>query len=91
MFEKQKKEKMNSCFGNKNTTVTEKDIISILKPTGNYSLDKQRAEEYADAVKMDSANRKMAVVMATQGPAKAAKQMMEDCGGDYFVMRSKYG
>lgn len=84
---------MNSCFGNKNTTVTEKLAFSIstLKPTGNYSLDKQRAEEYADAVKMDHNNKKMAIVMATQGPAEAAKQMMEDCGGDYFAMRSKYG
>ena len=40
---------------------------------------------------MDDANKAMAVVMATKGPGAAAKAMMDDCGGDYFLMRSRYG
>ena len=63
----------------------------IFTPTGDIATDKARGEAYAKAVGMDSANTKMAVVMATQGPKAAAKAMMKDCGGDYFAMRAKYG
>ena len=40
---------------------------------------------------MNEANTKMTVIMATQGPAAAAKAMMEDCGNDYSAMRARYG
>ena len=85
-----------SCFGKQNTTVKEpmeklSFAINSLTPTGNYNQDKQRAEEYAALVGMNPANKKMAVVMATEGPQAAAKAMIEDCGNDYFAMRMKYG
>ena len=60
-------------------------------PTGDFNADKQRGENYAKAVGMNEANTKMTVIMATQGPAAAAKAMMEDCGNDYSAMRGRYG
>lgn len=40
---------------------------------------------------MDAANKKMLDIMLKQSPAEGAKQMIEDCGGDYAAMRAKYG
>jgi hypothetical protein len=42
-------------------------------------------------MKMDEANRKMAVVAATKGFPAAAKAMMDESGGDYSAMRARYG
>ena len=68
------------------------DVIkTTFTPTGNAEADKTRGENYANAVGMDDANKAMAVVMATKGPGAAAKALMDDCGGDYFLMRSRYG
>ena len=71
-------------------------VTSTLTPTGNVEDDTKRAETYAEAVGMDSANTKMAVVMATQGMDAAGKAMIgeftsEDGKFDYFAMRARYG
>ena len=71
-------------------------VTSTLTPTGDIKADTSRAEIYAKTVGMDSANTKMAVVMATQGPDAAAKEMIkeftsEDGRFDYFAMRGRYG
>ena len=66
-------------------------IKKTFEPSGNFQADKARAEAYAKAVRMDQANTKMAVIMATQGPDAAAKAMIEDSGGDYAAMRMRYG
>ena len=74
--------------------VTEALLDTIQKtftPTGDFNADKIRGENYAKAVGMNEANTKMTVIMATQGPAAAAKAMMEDCGNDYSAMRARYG
>ena len=68
-----------------------KNIKTILTPTGDFEADKKRADDYAKTVGMDKANADMMVVMATEGPAAAAKAMMESCGNDYSAMRSRYG
>ena len=68
-----------------------KHIKTIVTPTGDFEKDKERAEDYAKTVGMDKANADMMVVMATEGPAAAAKAMMESCGNDYSLMRSRYG
>ena len=72
-----------------------KETINTVKttftPTGDFNADKIRGENYAKAVGMNEANTKMTVIMATQGPAAAAKAMMEDCGNDYSAMRARYG
>ena len=68
-----------------------KNIKTILTPTGDFEKDKERADDYAKTVGMDKANADMMVVMATEGPAAAAKAMMESCGNDYSLMRSRYG
>jgi len=66
--------------------------ISILsKPTGNYEADKKRATDYAKGVGMDSANTKIAIIMATEGPQEAAKIMIQESNGDYGLMRRTYG
>ena len=54
------------------------------------------AEKYAKAVGMDSANTKMAVVMATQGHDAAGKAMINEFTSkngtfDYAAMRARYG
>ena len=72
------------------------EIINTLTPTGNIEADTKRAEKYAVEVGMDSANTKMAVVMATQGMDAAGKAMVgeftsEDGKFDYFAMRARYG
>ena len=75
-------------------------IVNIVKttftPTGNYDEDKDRAETYAKAYKMDAANAKMAVVAATQGFDVAAKEMVKEFTNDegvldYAAMRARYG
>ena len=71
-------------------------LSSALTPTGNVSVDTLRAEKYAKAVGMNSANTKMAVVMATQGHDAAGKAMIneftsEDGTFDYCAMRARYG
>ena len=66
-------------------------IKTTFTPTGNFEADKTRGEDFAKAVGMDEANKAMAVVMATKGLDAAAKAMMDDCGGDYCLMRSRYG
>lgn len=74
--------------------VTEALLDTIQKtftPTGDFNADKIRGENYAKAVGMNEANTKMTVIMATQGPAAAAKAMMEESGGDYSAMRARYG
>jgi hypothetical protein len=63
----------------------------IFTPTGDIATDKASGEAYAKAVGMDSANTKMAVIASTQGMDAAAKAMMDESGGDYFLMRSRYG
>jgi hypothetical protein len=68
-----------------------KVVKDTFTPTGNYNEDRDRAETYAKAVKMDEANRKMAVVAATQGFPAAAKAMMDESGGHYSAMRARYG
>ena len=81
------------CKGNTNVINTEiiKTVKDICTPTGNFELDKKRAQSYAKAVGMDTANSKMMEVMTTQGPQAASKAMMEDCGNDYAAMRARYG
>ena len=64
---------------------------NIIKTTKLIEADKTRGEDFAKAVGMDNSNKAMAVVMATKGLDAAAKSMMDDCGGDYFLMRSRYG
>ena len=64
---------------------------NIIKTTKLVEVDKTRGENYANAVGMDDANKAMAVVMATKGLDAAAKAMIDDCGGDYYLMRSRYG
>ena len=70
--------------------VVQEALIS-LTPTGDFNADKIRGENYAKAVGMNEANTKMTVIMATQGPAAAAKAMMEESGGDYIALRERYG
>ena len=81
------------CKSNTNVINTEiiKTVKDICTPTGNFELDKKRAQTYAKAVGMDTANSKMMEVMTTQGPQAASKAMMEDCGNDYAAMRARYG
>ena len=74
-----------------NIFIKENGIKKIFTPTGNFEADKTRGEDYAKAVGMDDANKAIAVVMATKGLDAAAKAMMDDCGGDYCLMRSRYG
>jgi len=79
--------------------ITDKNITDALvdtiqktfTPTGDINADKIRGENYAKAVGMNEANTKMAVILATQGPAAAATAMMEDCGNNYMAMRARYG
>jgi hypothetical protein len=66
-------------------------LKKIFTPTGDYNADKKRAEEYAKGIGMDPANTKMAVVMATEGFQAGAKAMIDECEGDYSLMRSRYG
>lgn len=57
--------------------------------------DKDHAESYAKAVKMDQANKDIAVVMAAKGPQAAAQAMIDkftvDGKFDYAAMRDMYG
>jgi hypothetical protein len=77
---------------NKNLIQNISNVIkTTFTPTGNYDEDKDRAETYAKAMKMDQANRKMAVVASTQGFPAAAKAMMDEFDGDYASMRARYG
>jgi hypothetical protein len=68
-----------------------KNIKTISTPTNDFEVDKKRAEDYAKNVGMDKANTDMMVVMTTEGLQSAAKAMMESCGNDYALMRSRYG
>ena len=61
-----------------------------------YDEDKDRAETYAKAYKMDAANAKMAVVAATKGMDVAVKEMVKQHTNDegqldYAAMRRMYG
>ena len=67
------------------------EIKKVCTSTGDFEKDKARAENYSKEVGMDQANADMMVVMATEGPAAAMKAMMESCGNDYSLMRSRYG
>lgn len=79
-------------INNKNLSETISNVLNnTFTPTGNYDEDKDRAETYTKAMKMDEANRKMAVVAATQGFPAAAKAMMDEFDGDYAAMRARYG
>ena len=78
----------------------DKKVTSVIKttftPTGDYDADKKRAETYAKAVGMDSANTKVAVLMATQGMDAGAKAMInehtdENGKFDYAARRARYG
>jgi hypothetical protein len=78
------------------SSVSLNNIKTTFTPTGNFDADKDRAETYAKAIKMDQANAKMAVVMATEGKDAAAKAMIKehtnsDCKFDYAAMRGMYG
>jgi len=80
----------------KETDIITSCISSTFTPTGNFYKDKKRAEKYAEVFKMDTANTKVAITMATQGPDAAAKAMISeftDSSGnfDYCAMRSRYG
>ena len=71
-------------------------IKKVITPTGNYDEDKDRAETYAKAFKMDAANARVLKIMATQGPDAAMKAMLNDTAPDgqplsYAEMRSRYG
>ena len=81
------------CKSNTNVINTEiiKTVKDICTPTGNFELDKKRAQTYAKAVGMDNANAKMLEVMTTQGPQAGAKAMMEHSDNDYAAMRMRYG
>jgi len=71
-------------------------IKNVITPTGDYDEDKDRAETYAKAFKMDAANARVLKIMATQGPDAAMKAMLNDTAPDgqplsYEEMRARYG
>jgi hypothetical protein len=71
-------------------------IKKVITPTGDYDEDKDRAETYAKAFKMDAANARVLHIMATQGPEAAMNAMLKDTAPDgqplsYAEMRSRYG
>ena len=69
-------------------------IKKVITPTGDYDEDKDRAETYAKAFKMDAANARAMSIMATQGPDAAIKAMFTGDNGEtlsYSEMRSRYG
>jgi hypothetical protein len=69
-------------------------IKKVITPTGNYDEDKDRAETYAKAFKMDAANARVLNIMATQGVDAAKKAMFTGDNGetvDYAAMRTRYG
>ena len=71
-------------------------IKKVITPTGNYDEDKDRAETYAKAFKMDAANARVMSIMATQGPEEAMKAMLNDTAPDgrplsYSEIRARYG
>ena len=71
-------------------------IKTTFTPTGNFDADKARVEAYAKAVRMDEANTKLGIVLATQGKAAFIKKAFEDRTDptkvvDYAEMRARYG
>lgn len=71
-------------------------VKKLITPTGDYDEDKDRAETYAKAFKMDAANARVLKIMATQGPDAAMKAMLNDTARDgqplsYAEMRARYG
>ena len=72
-----------------------KTVKNTFTPTDDFEKDKERGQKYAEAIGMDAANTKMAVVMATQGSQVAAKEMIseftKDNKFDYSAMREMYG
>ncbi len=51
----------------------------------------ENLENYAKAVGMDQANKKILTIAVTQGWETATKTMMESADNDYFKMRMMYG
>ena len=94
-----------SQLGKEDTKKIVDTVKTTFTPTGKkfqlpdgtlYDEDKDRAETYAKAFKMDQANAKMAVVAATQGFDTAAKEMVKEFTNgegilDYAAMRARYG
>jgi hypothetical protein len=94
-----------SQLGKEGSKVIGDMVKNTFTPTGKkfylpdgtlYDEDKDRAETYAKAFKMDAANKKMAVVAATQGFDQAAKEMVKEFTSDegfldYASMRARYG
>jgi hypothetical protein len=85
-----------SQLGKEDVKIVSDIVKTTFTPTGNYDEDKDRAETYAKAFKMDAANAKMAVVAATQGFDVAAKEMVKEFTSDegvldYAAMRARYG
>jgi hypothetical protein len=70
-------------------------LKTVLTPTGDLKADTKRAENYAAAVGMDTANTEMLKVGCTQGMDVAAKCMVDEFtdekGFDYAAMRARYG
>ena len=69
-------------------------IKNTFTPTGDVKKDTERANRFADAVGMDSNNRKAGVVLATQGPDAFVKHVMTRPDGtkmSYAEMRGLYG
>jgi hypothetical protein len=81
---------------NKDNKEIAQEIKKVITPTGEYDEDKDRADTYAKAFKMDAANARVLHIMTTQGPDAAMKAMLSDTTPDgqplsYAEMRSRYG
>jgi hypothetical protein len=69
-----------------------KNVIKhTLTPTNDPSDDLEKVENYAKAVGMDDANKKILTIAVKDGWGVATKTMMETADNDYFKMRMKYG
>ena len=65
--------------------------IKNVKDTFAPTEDLEKVENYAKAVGMDDANKKILTIAVKDGWEVATKTMMETADNDYFKMRMKYG
>lgn len=71
--------------------VVSNEIKNVVKHTLTPTEDLEKVENYAKAVGMDDANKKILTIAVKDGWEVATKTMMETADNDYFKMRMKYG
>jgi len=74
--------------------VSDMNITNLLKKEDDPAVGEKKANDYADTVGMDDANRKVLEIFATEGKDAAVKAMFTGDKGEqlsYSEMRSRYG